>query len=76
MVDATIQTELSNCLEKLPVDRQRQVLEFALTLETSAIHGVRGADLLRFAGVIDKSDLDAMSRAIEDGCEGIDLNEW
>jgi len=76
MVDATIQTELSNCLEKLPVDRQRQVLEFAQTLATSAIHGVRGADLLRFAGAIDKSDLDAMSHAIEDGCEGLDLNEW
>ncbi len=76
MVDATIETELSTCLQKLPIDKQRQVLKFAQTLATSAIHGVRGADLLRFAGTIDKSDLDAMSRAIEDGCEGIDLDEW
>lgn len=76
MVDATIQTELSNCLEKLPIDKQRQVLEFAQTLAISATHGVRGAELLRFAGAIDKSDLEAMSHAIKGGCEGIDLNEW
>lgn len=76
MVDTKIETELSTCLHKLPVEKQRQVLEFARTLASSAVHGVRGADLLRFAGTIDKSDLDAMSRAIEDGCEGIDLDEW
>ena len=76
MGDATIETELSTCLQKLPVEKQRQVLEFAQALATSAVQGVRGADLLRFAGTIDKSDLDAMSQAIEDGCEGINLEEW
>lgn len=76
MIDATIETELSTCLQQLPVDKQRQVLEFAQMLATSAVRGVQGANLLRFAGTIDKSDLDTMSRAIKDECEGIDLDEW
>jgi len=76
MVDATIERELSTCLGRLPVERQRQVLEFARTLATPPPQGVRGSTLLQFAGTIDESDLEAMSRAIEDGCERIDADEW
>ena len=76
MVDATIERELSTCLGRLPVERQRQVLEFARTLATPPLQGVRGSTLLQFAGTIDESDLEAMSRAIEDGCERIDADEW
>ena len=76
MVDATIERELSTCLGRLPVERQRQVLEFARTLATPPLQGVRGSTLLQFAGTIDESDLEAMSQAIEDGCERIDADEW
>ena len=69
MVDATIERELSTCLGRLPVERQRQVLEFARTLATPPLQGVRGSTLLQFAGTIDESDLEVMSQAIEDGCE-------
>ena len=76
MVDATIERELSTCLGRLPVERQRQVLEFARTLATPPLQGVRGSTLLQFAGTIDESDLEVMSQAIEDGCERIDADEW
>lgn len=76
MVDTTIETELSTCLGQLPVHKQPQVLEFARTLATSPFQGVPGAELLRFAGTIDKTDLDAMSQAIKSGCERIDADEW
>lgn len=76
MVDAMIETELSTCLANLPVEKQRQVLEYARTLAPSPLQGVRGSELLRFAGAIDASDLDAMAAAIEDGCERIDADEW
>ncbi len=76
MVDATIEQELSTCLGRLPVEQQRQVLEFARTLATPPLQGVRGSTLLQFAGTIDESDLAAMSQAIEDGCERIDADEW
>ena len=76
MADATIEHELSNCLDRLPVQQQRQVLEFAQTLAPPPLRGVRGADLLQFAGTIDESDLETMTQAIKDGCERIDADEW
>ena len=76
MVDAAIEQELSTCLGRLPVEQQRQVLEFARKLTTPPLQGVRGSTLLQFAGTIDQSDLEAMSQAIEDGCERIDADEW
>jgi hypothetical protein len=33
-------------------------------------------DLLKFAGAIEKSELDLMQAAIEEGCEKTDSNEW
>jgi len=76
MVDATVEQELFTCLGRLPVEQQRQVLEFSRTLATPSLQGVRGSTLLQFAGTIDESDLEAMSQAIEDGCERIDVDEW
>jgi len=38
--------------------------------------GVPGKQLLRFAGAIQKDDLQAITQTIEAGCERIDLNEW
>lgn len=76
MVDAVIARELSTCLEQLQVEKQRLVLEFARTLTSPSPRGVSGPDLLRFAGSIDEADLESMSRAIEDGCERVDVDEW
>ena len=75
MVDATVVQELSTCLDRLPVEKQRQVLEFARTLAAPPLQGARGSDLVRFAGTIDECDLEAMSQAINHGCERIDADE-
>lgn len=76
MVDATVQKELEMCLDQMPVERQRQVLDYARTLTASPRPGRHGLTLLQFAGTIDESELDVMSQAIEDGCERIDVDEW
>jgi hypothetical protein len=76
MVDATIEKELSSCLGQLPVEKQLQVLDFAKTLALPTIKGVQGKTLLRFAGSIDATDLEAMSQAIADDCERVDADEW
>lgn len=76
MIDATIEHELSTCLNKLPLEQQQRVLEFARTLIAPALQGVCGSTLLQFAGKIDPVDLDLMSQAIEQGCEKVDTNEW
>lgn len=63
-------------LKNLPDELQWRVLEFTRALGVSAPPGVPGAQLLRFAGTIPPNDLQLMSRAIEQGCEQVDVNEW
>ena len=38
--------------------------------------GVKGKDLLRFAGLIEEDDLRLMKEAIERDCEKVTLDEW
>jgi len=38
--------------------------------------GTSGKDLLKFAGSIDKLDLDNIQKAIKDECRRIDHDEW
>jgi len=74
MVDTSIQNELHSALGQLPIAQQQQVLEFARNLATP--QGVPGSDLLQFAGSIDDTELEKMTRAIAEGCEKVDSNEW
>jgi hypothetical protein len=76
MVDAYIERQLVACLNEMPLDQQRQVLNFARQLQGEALVVVPGAALLQFAGAIDGDDLNKMSAAIEAGCERIDADEW
>jgi len=52
------------------------VLEFARALERKQLKGMHGKSLLPFAGTIPLADLEAMTQAIEAGCEQVDENEW
>ena len=57
---------------------QHKVLEFAKSLRNSPNDSVSATvDLVaQFAGSIPIADLQSMQRAIEDGCEQVDANEW
>ena len=74
MANQLLQKEILDQLDKLPVEQQRQVLDFARTLSKPA--GKRGKDLLYFAGGISADDLTLMAQAIEQDCEQINANEW
>jgi hypothetical protein len=63
-------------LNTLPYNAQRQVLDFVQALSLSAPRGVPGEQMLGFAGMIPKEDLQAMAAAIEAGCERVDHSEW
>lgn len=77
MVDGTFfKTEIVAQLDQLPDDLQQRVLDFAKALASSQPKGVPGKQLLDFAGVIEKDDLEAMTQAIKAGCEQVDLDEW
>lgn len=63
-------------LEKLPIEQQRQVLEFVRALASTELKGSLGSSLMRFAGTIDLKDLEAMTNAINEDCEKVSSNEW
>ena len=63
-------------LDQLPERDQRQVLAYARTLTGAGRTGTPGRALLKFSGAIKRSELAAMEKAIEEGCEKVDLNGW
>jgi len=66
----TIKNQIIEQVDRLDDSRQQQVLDFARRLTPPA--GTPGRDLLQFAGCIDLADLEAISRAVEEGCEKVD----
>jgi len=76
MIDTLLKKQILEKLDLLPIEEQQRVLDFTRALAASGRVGIPGRDLLRFAGVIDKIELESIKRAIENGCERCDLNEW
>jgi hypothetical protein len=76
MVSRTLRQEIEDQLEHLPPDLQRRVLDFARALVLSQPRGIAGNRLLRFAGSLADEDADAILKAIEQGCEQVNLDEW
>ena len=72
----SILSQVIEQLTTLPTNLQQRVLDYVQMLKSSTQHGVPGKKLLRFAGAISLDDLEAMSHAIEAGCEQVDSNEW
>lgn len=72
-MDTSIKDNLIAQVENLPSDLQRCVLDFAKSLLPK---GVEGKSLLRFEGAIPADDLQLMSKAIEEGCEKVDISGW
>jgi hypothetical protein len=68
--------EVVEQLKVMPQPLQRQVLEFVRSLVKTEVRGTAGQQLLRFAGSILPDDLQLMSKAIEQDCERIDVDEW
>jgi hypothetical protein len=58
----------------LPKD-QALIIRLETVNGDAALRGTPGPSLLRFAGAIPLEDLRAMSKAIEEDCEGVG-NEW
>ncbi len=73
MTDAAIKDSLIAQLDRLPYNLQLRILDFAKALAPT---GVAGKSLLRFEGEISTEDLHLMTKAIEEGCEQVDIGEW
>jgi hypothetical protein len=74
IVNQSIQQEILNQLDKLPIEQQAQVLDFARALTKP--EGRQGKDLLHFAGGINIDDLSLMTQAIERDCEQVNADDW
>ena len=70
----TVKDEIIAQVERLDAPQQQRVLDFARRLSVPA--GTPGRKLIRFVGCIAPADLDAMSHAIQEGCEKIEPNAW
>jgi len=76
MAKTKIYNEIINDLEKLPIDLQIKVKDFVAALILTLPKGIDGQEILNFAGIFDKNDLDEMEEIINEGCERIDKDEW
>ena len=76
MTSPSIHQEILEELGKLEEDEKQQVLDLAKTLAKSKPKGTPGKILIQLAQGIQLEDLQKMSEAIEEGCEGIDVIEW
>lgn len=76
MASPSFEQEITSHLHKLSPEQQMRVLDFVRTLAEEKPSGVPGSELLRFAGAIDLDDLKEMEKAINEGCEQVNLNEW
>lgn len=76
MTSPTLETEIQKQLLQLPLEQQRQVLEFARALVAARVRGVPGRTLLRFAGLVETDDLALIKQAIEEDCEQVQPHEW
>jgi hypothetical protein len=73
MTTESVKDNLIAQIDKLPHDLQLRVLDFVRALTPK---GVGGKILLRFEGAIGADDLQLMSKAIDEGCEKVDISEW
>jgi len=73
-MSTTIRDQIIEQVDRLGESERQKLLDFAHHL--TAREGTPGRDLLRFAGVIDPADVEAMSTAIQEGCENIDPHAW
>ena len=76
MAGPSFEQEITSHLHKLSPEQQMRVLDFVRTLAEEKPSGVPGSELLRFAGAIDLDDLNEMEKAIVEGCEQVNLNDW
>jgi len=72
MLEATVKKEILHQIGRLDYEHQRRVLDFARALAVTRPKGIRGNQLLIFAGSIPPADLKIMEQVITDNCEKVD----
>ena len=63
-----LQEELLQQMSRLPEEEQQRVLAFVNGLMPAA-GGISGKNLLKFSGAIGQTDLQSMTKAVEEECK-------
>lgn len=70
------ENDLLTRVRTLSEDERRRVMSFAEALADTHPVGVPGSTLLHFAGTFEAETLRDIERAVEEGCERVDADEW
>jgi len=76
VVAHSIKREILDELSHLSAEDTRRVLDFARSLSKAPPRGEAPSHLREIIGLIPSEDLAEMNRAIEEGCEQVDPNDW
>ncbi|HWE51067.1 MAG TPA: hypothetical protein VG273_14840 [Bryobacteraceae bacterium] len=71
-----LRREITRRIDALAPAQQARVLQFVASLSDSAVKGENGAELRRFARLLDSDSAEQMIQAIEEGCERVDTGGW
>jgi hypothetical protein len=76
MIDPTLLNQLLRQVEKLTLEDQRRVLDFAGSLSKTVDLTSRPQDIMELCGTLGSKSAEQMIQAIEADCERVDLNDW
>jgi len=76
MINNEVKKELLQRMDHLPFASQKQLLGYVRMMDDRRTRGVKGKQLLSFAGTIDAEDIKAMEEFIAAGCESVDTDAW
>jgi len=65
---------LINSISKLNFAQQLKLVDFINSISDKKVLSPK--ILIKYAGSIDKNDIILIQSSIDEGCEGIDANEW
>ena len=75
MAHLSRKTEFLEILDDLPAEAQDRVVDLVRCLAAMR-EPVPGSRLASLVGILDPEQAQQMSRAIADGCETVDANDW
>lgn len=71
-----ITNDIISTVEKMPVSMQIKVREYVHILENSMMKKGNAYKLKSHFGIVDDQSIVEMKKAIEEGCENIDVENW
>lgn len=76
MVMPEVKQRILDDLDRLPREKQLEAAQMVHSLVSTRPRGATVEEVMSVTGLIDHESAEQMRRAIEEGCERIDRDEW